>query len=151
MTEAYNQFLQGLRRLRDNDHDQALTHLHRAVELEGHNPFFLSYLGVLQARTPHRWSEAHRHCETALQMRRNEPQFYLNLAEVYLAAGRRDDAADTLIRGLKNLPKNARIQVALNKLGGRRSPVIPFLERRHFLNRGLGRMRSLALQYFRRI
>ena len=151
MTEAYNQFLQGLRRLRDNDHDQALTHLHRAVELEGHNPFFLSYLGVLQARTPQRWSEAQQHCETAVHKRRNEPQFYLNLAEVYLAAGRRDDAADTLIRGLKNLPKNARIQVALNKLGGRRSPVIPFLERRHFLNRGLGRMRSLALQYFRRI
>ncbi len=150
MTEAYNEFLQGLRRLRDNDHDQALAHIHRAVELESHNPFFLSYLGVLQARTPHRWSEAHRHCETALQMRRNEPQFYLNLAEVNLAAGRRDDAAETLIRGLKNLPKNARLLLALEKLGARRSPVLSFLERKHFLNRGLGKMRYLALQYFGR-
>ena len=40
--------------------------------------------------------EATHLCETALQLKGKEPQFHLNLAEVYVAAGRRASAIATL-------------------------------------------------------
>ncbi len=147
-TEAFQEFKQGLTRMRDNDPEQALTHMHRAVELESHNPYYISYLGVLQARAEGKWAEAQQLCQTALQMKRDEPQLYLNLAEVYAAAGRREDAAETLAKGLKYAPRDLRLQLALAKLSIRRRPILSFLGRKHFLNRSLGRLRHRALEYF---
>ena len=146
-TEAFGEFKQALTRLRDNDPDRALVHVHRAVQLESHNPFYLSYFGMLQARVERKWAEAQQLCETAVSMRRDEPQLYLNLADVYAAAGRREDAVETLNRGLKNARRDRRLHSALNRLAIRRSPVLSFLPRHHFLNRGLGKLRHRALKY----
>jgi hypothetical protein len=77
----------------------------------------------------------------ALSLRRNEAQLYLNLAEVYVAAGRRDDAVEVLDRGLIQFRADARIRRARANLGKRCSPVLPFLDREHFLNRSLGKLR----------
>ncbi len=147
-TEAFGEFKQALTRLRDEDPDRALVHVRRAVELESHNPFYLSYFGMLQARVERKWAEAGQLCETAVRMKRDEPQLYLNLADVYAAAGRREDAIETLNRGIKNARRDPRLHSALNRLTIRRPPVLSFLARRHFLNRKLGKLRHRALKYF---
>jgi len=49
-------------------------------------------------------------------MKRNQAQLYLNLAEVYAAAGRRDDAVDALQTGLKYARRDIRLTIAMNKL-----------------------------------
>jgi hypothetical protein len=74
-------------------------------------------------------------------MRRNEAQLYLNLAEVYVSAGRRDDAVEVLDKGLIYFRIDSRIKRARANLGRRGSPVLPFLDRGHFLNRILGKLR----------
>lgn len=147
-TEAFQEFRQALARMRDHDPQTALTHMHRAVALETHNPFYLSYLGVAQAHAERKWAEAEQLCETAVRMKPDEPQLYVNLAEVYVTAGRRDDALGTLNRGLLYAPRDRRIQAALNKLSFRRPPILRFLPRRHFLNRNLGRLRHRTLELF---
>lgn len=147
-TEAFREFKQGLDRIRDADSERALEHMRRAVQLEEHNPFYLSYLGLLLARTERKWGEAEELCGAAVKMKRNQPQFYLNLAEVYVTAGRRDDAAETLLHGLKYAQRDIRLKLMLSKLIVRRRPVLPFLARDSFLNRQLGRWRHRALQYF---
>jgi hypothetical protein len=63
------------------------------------------------------------------------------LAEVYVSAGRRDDAVAVLDRGLIHFRTDARIRRARADLGKRSSPVLPFLEREHFLNQCLGKLR----------
>ena len=147
-TAAFREFKQGLNRMRDADPERALVHIRRAVELESNNPFYLSYLGVLLARAERKWGDAEELCQAALRMRRDQAQLYMNLAEVYVCAGRREDAAEILNRGLKNARRDIRLARMLGQLAMRRPPVLPFLERQHFLNKNLGRLRHRTLEYF---
>jgi len=140
-TEAFREFKTGLTLLRDNYAMKALPHMRRAVDLDKNNPYYMSYLGVVLAR-------AERLCDSAVRMKRNQAQLYLNLAEVYATAGRRDDAVDALQTGLKFARRDIRLTIAMNKLTARRAPVLSFLGRRHPLNRQLGILRHRAMRMF---
>jgi Flp pilus assembly protein TadD len=143
---ALTEFKQGMRMLRDGHPNDALVHFRAAAELEKHNPFYLSFVGVSLARAEMKWTPALKLCETALGMKR-EPQLYLNLAEVYMSAGRREEALITLDRALASLGRDPRIQRARKRLGSRRSPVLPFLDRQNILNRQLGVLRHLVVTW----
>jgi Flp pilus assembly protein TadD len=142
---ALAEFKQGIELLRNGKSDEAVEYLRHAAELKQQNPYYLSFLGVSVARAQRKWAAAVELCERALSLRRSEALLYLNLAEVYVSAGRRDDAVEALERGLLYLRADPRIRRARANLGRRRSPVLPFLEREHFLNRGLGKLRHRVL------
>jgi len=135
------EFQQGIQLLRDGYPADAYDCFNRAVELEQLNAYYLSFLGVSEARGHKNWAAAADLCETALRLKRNEAQFYLNLGEVYVSAGRRKDAVRVLDKGLIYFIDDPRIRRARAELGRRRSSVLPFLERGHFLNRSLGKIR----------
>jgi Flp pilus assembly protein TadD len=147
-TEAFREFKQGLTLLRDNYAVRALPHMRRAMDLDKNNPYYMSYLGVVLARSEQRWGEAETLCDAAVRMKRNQAQLYLNLAEVYATAGRRDDAVEALQAGLKYARRDVRLTIAMNRLTSRRSPVLSFLSRQHPFNRQLGMIRHRALQMF---
>src|SRR5207244_8515537 len=50
-TEAFREFKTGLTLLRDRRAAKALPHMRRAVELDKNNPYYMSYLGVVLARS----------------------------------------------------------------------------------------------------
>lgn len=147
-TEAFREFKQGLTLLRDDYAFKALPHMRRAMELDKNNPYYMSYLGVVLARSEGKWGEAEKLCDAAVRMKRNQAQLYLNLAEVYKTAGRQEDAIEALQAGLKYARRDVRLSIALNRLIPRRQPVLSFLSRRNPVNRGLGRIRHRALQAF---
>jgi Flp pilus assembly protein TadD len=147
-TEAFREFKTGLTLLRDNYANKALPHMRKAVDLDKNNPYYMSYLGVVLARSEQKWGEAERLCDSAVRMKRNQAQLYLNLAEVYATAGRRDDAVEALQSGLKFARRDVRLTIAMNKLTHRRSPVLTFLERKHPINRQLGMLRHRTLRIF---
>lgn len=149
-TEAFREFKTGLTFLRDNYANRALAHIQRATELERNNPYYMSYLGVALARTQQKWADAERLCDAAVRMKRNQAQLYLNLAEVYIASGRKEDARDTLVAGMKYARRDIRLNIAMAKLTTRRNPVFSFLERKHPLNRHFGMLRHKALTAFGR-
>ena len=124
---------------------EAVEYLRHAAELDQQNPYYLSFLGVSVARSQRKWKSAVELCKAALSLKRNEVQLYLNLAEVYVSAGRRDDAIEVLERALIQIKDNPRISRARAKLGRRSAPVLPFLERGHILNRKLGKLRHRVL------
>lgn len=138
---ALAEFKQGIKYLRDAHPNSALVHFRNAVELNRHNPYYISFVGVSLARAERNWAPALNLCETALGMKRNDAQLYLNLAEVYTSAGRRGEALMILDRALVSLGRDARIQRARRKLGSRRPPVLPFLDRENILNKYLGSLR----------
>jgi Flp pilus assembly protein TadD len=144
-TEAFREFKTGLNLLRDNYAARALPHMRRAVDLDKNNPYYMSYLGVVLARSESKWGEAERLCDSAVKMKRNQAQLYLNLADVYKTAGRRDEAVEALQAGLKFARRDIRLTIAMNRLVPRRTPVIRFLKRTHPLNRSLGRIRHRTL------
>ena len=147
-TEAFREFKTGLTFLRDNYAHKALPHMRRAVDLDKNNPYYMSYLGVVLARSEGKWGEAERLCDSAVRMKRNQAQLYLNLAEVYATAGRRNDAVEALQSGLKFARRDVRLTIAMNKLTNRRAPVLGFLARKHPLNRQLGMLRHRTLRMF---
>jgi len=149
-TEAFREFKQGLTLLRDNYAIRALPHMQKAMDLDRNNPYYMSYLGVVLARSEQKWGEAERLCDAAVRMKRNQAQLYLNLAEVYATAGRRDEAVEALEAGLKFARRDVRLSIALNRLMHRREPVFSFLSRRHPVNRQLGLLRHRAMQMFSR-
>jgi Flp pilus assembly protein TadD len=142
---ALDEFKQGVKLLRNGQSAEALEYLRHAAELNQQNPYYLSFLGLSVARAQRKWAPAVHLCETALSLRRNEVQLYLNLAEVYVAAGRRDDAVAVLDRGLLYSRLDVRVRRARAQLGKRNSPVLPFLERGHLLNIYLGKLRHRVL------
>jgi Flp pilus assembly protein TadD len=137
-------FKQGITLLRNGYSVEAVEYLRHASELEQSNPYYLSFLGVSIARAHRQWAAAVKFCEMAIALRRNEAQLYLNLAEVYVSAGRRDDSIDILDTALRYCPGDTRIAKVRGSLGRRGSPVLPFLGRGHFLNWGLGKLRHRA-------
>ena len=147
-TEAFREFKTGLTLLRDNYANKALPHMRKAVDLDKNNPYYMSYLGVVLARSEQKWGEAERLCDAAVRMKRNQAQLYLNLVEVYATAGRRDDAVEALRNGLKFARRDVRLTIAMNKLTHRRNPVLGFLGRKHPLNRQLGILRHRTLRMF---
>jgi Flp pilus assembly protein TadD len=142
---ALDEFKQGVKLLRNGQSAEALEYLRHAAELNQQNPYYLSFLGVSVARAQRKWAPAVQLCEAALSLRRNEVQLYLNLAEVYVAAGRRDDAVAVLDRGLLYSRLDVRVRRARAQLGKRNSPVLPFLERGNLLNVYLGKLRHRVL------
>jgi Flp pilus assembly protein TadD len=149
-TPALAVFKQGLKFLRDGHPAQALESFRHAAELEQTNPIYLSFLGLSVARAQKKWTPALDFCETAVRMKRDEAQLYLNLAEVYVSAGRREKAIQMLDAAMRNIGHDARIKRIRDKFGWRHSLVLPFLDRQHFLNRGLGKWRHRAVAYLRR-
>jgi len=95
----------------------------------------------LAAVSERRFADGEALCREALGVKCNHAQLYLNLAEVYHQAGRTSEAIDILEKGLISAGRDFRIRRALEKIGLRRSPVLPFLHRSHPLNRSLGRWR----------
>ena len=139
------EFKQGISLLREGHSSEALEYLRRASELKQQNPYYLSFLGVAMARAERKWPAALELCKTAANMRRNEAQLYINLAEVYVSAARRDEAVATLDRAFKYCGADARLTRMRAKLGKRSSPVLPFLDRGNALNRSLGKLRHRVL------
>jgi len=139
--DALREFKEGLDLLRNHCPEEGLVRFKRALELDPANRFYLSYLGLALARAGGSLSEAEDLCYDAVRKQSNQAELYLNLAEVYGMAGKKEDAIETLITGLRFTRQDGRIADALEKLGRRRPPVLSFLNRRNFINVGLGKIR----------
>jgi tetratricopeptide (TPR) repeat protein len=146
--EALTSFKQGLQFLKGGYSQKALVQLRRCVEIESSNPYYLSFLGLAIARSEKKWGESIKLCETALQLKRKELQLHLNMAEVYVAAGQRENAIDTLDRAKESFGPDARLVKARSRIEKRRSPILPFLGRQNALNKSLGKLRHRASKQF---
>jgi tetratricopeptide (TPR) repeat protein len=100
-----------------------------------------SFYGVTIAIVRGELGRGRRLCEEAVFQGALEPELYVNLATVYLHAGRKDLAVETLETGLSLSPGDRILKRLREQLGRRQRPVFPFLKRNHPLNRYAGRLR----------
>ncbi len=144
--DAMKEFKEGLDLLHNNFQRQALVHLKNAAQLDNKNPIYLSYAGLVSAMVEGNFPEAADQCDDAVRLKRSQPELYLNLAEVYRMAGKKEDAVETLDRGLKMTKRDPRLVEAMRKMGFRKPPVLAFLDRKNILNVQLGKIRSKVLK-----
>jgi len=140
------EFREAVELLKNEYPEKALVKLRRAFESDKRNPYYISFLGLAIARAEQNWSQALELCETAVQINRKEIQFHMNLVEVYALAGWREKALHKLDSALRLFGDDARLKRARAKVVERRSPVLPFFGRNHFLNRELGKLRHRMLK-----
>jgi predicted Zn-dependent protease len=142
------EFREAVEHLKNEYPDKALPKLRRLFDADKKNPFYSSFLGLSLARAEQKWDEASELCETAIRINPKEIQFHMNLVEVFALAGKRERALHTVESALKLFGNDARLRRARNKVIKRRSPVLPFFGRNHFLNRYLGKWRHKLLKKF---
>ncbi|MFO0687134.1 MAG: tetratricopeptide repeat protein [Myxococcota bacterium] len=140
---ARDAFERGRRQLEANDAAGAVASLREAQALAPEHAQIRSALGVAVALAERDFEQARTLCESAAKQEFFNPDLYLNLARVYLAVGRRPEALRYLRRGQMIDPGHTAIRDAIAELGMRRLPIVPFLPRRHVVNRMLGSVRSL--------
>lgn len=134
--KANELFQKGLEALANGDMIRALSGFEKALELED-NPAFYSYFALCIAKERGQVKKAISLCEEALRKDTENTAHYLNLGKVLLHAGNRDDAIMVFRGGLK-YGIDTLITDELNKLGTRKPPVIPFLNRDNPINKYLG-------------
>jgi Flp pilus assembly protein TadD len=144
--DAVKEFKRGLTQLNNEYASKALVHFANAAKQDEQNPFYISYLGLAMATAQQKWEKAEDLCYSAVRMKRNQAEMYLNLAEVYRLQEKRQDAVEILLEGYPLTKRDPRIGKALRRYGIRRPPVLSFLDREHVLNKGLGKIRYRVLK-----
>jgi tetratricopeptide (TPR) repeat protein len=118
-----------------------------AVTVYPNNPYFMTYLGYLRAAVLKEHEEGISICKTARDMYQSQidggelnnlSYFYVNIGRTYFLSGKRDFAITSYRRGLKFDPGNEEALAELDKVGARKSPPVPFLNRDHPVNKYVG-------------
>jgi tetratricopeptide (TPR) repeat protein len=133
----------------------AMEALRSALERFPSDPFLLSYYGCLLAVVEKRPTEGIKVCRDALARLENSmpfgieffyPVFYLNLGRACLKAGDKKEALEAFTEGLKADPENQDLIWEMKKLGSRKRPTVPFLNRSNPINKYIGLMLSKTLK-----
>lgn len=101
----------------------------------------LSYFGLTLAMMQKKIKPAIDLCRRAIDLEFYNGDHYANLARVYVAAGNRKKAMETLEQGLKLAPEHDYLVQVRKSLGIRSRPAVPFLDRAHPINVTLGQAR----------
>lgn len=143
MVHPESLFRAGLRLLeREERIPEAVVALERAYQSKPQDARFASYYGLSLALSSKRLKDAEELCAQAVDLEFCRPELYCNLGRVRLRRNDRKGAYLAFRGGLALDRSNAQIQQEMEKLGRRRPPVVPFLSRRHLLNKLLGMFRS---------
>ncbi len=134
--EAEKQFELARKAIDEENFTTALAHLEKALDLYD-NPGWHSYAGLCIAMERGDFLVGEHLCQASIEYDEADPAHYLNLGKVYLAAGKKSKALDTLREGMVR-GGNERTLALLFELGTRNPPVFRFLKRSHPLNKYLG-------------
>jgi len=145
---AEESFERGKAALEQGHERVAMAFFEAAIELEKRagvpkpQARYLSCYGLCLAIVGDRKHEAAKFCREAVELEGYNPDLHWNLGRVLLAADRRRDAHNVLMRGLRLQPDHAGIIQQLRRMGIRRRPPLPILDRGNPVNVFLGRMRN---------
>jgi hypothetical protein len=155
---AENCFRRGLVSLVDGDPGSASNHFQSAIAIERQHGVtrpqmrYLSYYGLSLAQSRGATPDAIQACETASRRDFFNPDLLLNLARVYLLAGKTTKALVALERGLELAPAHKGLLAEHDRVDRREAPPLSMVSRSHPLNKLLGRLRwSLRMRAPRRV
>lgn len=134
------------RLLKRGKEEDALLILKHALKEMPDDPFILSYYGCLLAIVERKAASGAKVCMDALEIVKKSrplgefihPLFYLNLGRCYYAGGQRKKAIEAFGEGLRMDSQNPDILQEFKRIGMRKKPPLPFLQRNNLLNKYIG-------------
>lgn len=136
---AVRLFKRGISLLKRGYPEDAAECLEKILDMGYDSAACYSWLGVAIARS--RYGDiikAEEYCRKAINKAYYRPQYYNNLAEVYLIWGKKQKAIKAMGNTLNLDDCNKPAQSELSHLGLRSRLFIPFLSRRNPINKYLG-------------
>lgn len=128
-------------KLRRNHIDDALRDLDRAIRLVPKQPLYVSQYGVGLAQRGD-LDQAIDLCERAAKADPRNALVLVNLGRVYRIVGDSSHAHEKFVQAWKADRRSRAAAAELARMGVRKAPVLPFLPRSHWCNRGLGQLRA---------
>jgi len=101
----------------------------------------LSYFGLCLMLVQKKTKQAIDLCKRAIELEFYDGNHYANLARVYVAAGNRKKALETVQQAMKDHREDAALLQVRRELGIRSVPPVPFLDRSNPINVTLGQSR----------
>ena len=136
--EASEFFIEAMEALNAGDTGAALELLEKAVSLE-RIPLYCSTLAMCLAKEKREFKRALALCKEAIRNDPRDSNNFLHLGMVHLIADQKKDAIRIFNMGLR-YEDNREIVAELKKLGTRKEPVVPLLERDNPVNKYLGKI-----------
>lgn len=133
--------------IKRNNYADALKLLEQALKISPENPVYLSTMGLCESMMGDP-EKGYKMCRMAMQYAgtQREPMLYVNYGRVLLERGERMKARDQFMKAYKIDNTNAPAALELSRMGVRKKPVLPFLDRNHPLNAYLGKLRHRLKQ-----
>ncbi len=124
----------------------AFDTIKKGLEVYPRDPFLMSYYGYLVADVKQNVDEGIHICKEAIsELNRSVPfgrEYFYPLLYLYLGKTclkiSRSAAIESFQSGLQNDPENRELRRELDKLGIRRRPFVPFLDRENPINKYFG-------------
>jgi predicted Zn-dependent protease len=136
--DAEELFAKAMDALKSGNSGEAVDLLEQAVGLE-RRPIFCSNLAICLAKEKKDFKRAISLCKEAIKSDPKNSIHFLHLGRVHIQANQKKEAIRIFCMGLRH-SENRDIIAELNRIGRRRPPVIPFLDRSNPLNKMLGKM-----------
>ena len=145
LEEASEVAWRGIELCRGGEWEEGLYWLSLAVEAEVQTVelpgLMFSYLGYGMARYQDQKEQGLRFCQVGAQVEMHLPESYYFLAKTHLLLGDKRSAYQIIERGKEVDEDDPGLRELVLSMGQRRPPVLPFLSRRHWANRQLGKLR----------
>lgn len=152
--EAAEVAWRGIESCRQGDWENGLYWLSLAVEAQVQTAelpgLMFSYLGYGMARYQGQGEQGLKLCQFGARVEMHQAESYYFLAKTHLVLGDKRSAYHEIERGTQVDADHPGLQELRLTLGQRRPPVLPFLSRRHALNRWLGKLRHRLVGSSRR-
>lgn len=142
-TDSINLIQRGIAAVQQEEYLLALTLLDEAYAgpVEKRAADGLSYYGLCLALIRKKFKPAIEFCQKALELQFYQGDHYLNMAKVYIAAGNKKKAIETIEKGLRVVAGYEPLIELRKELGIRARPPLPFLGRENPLNVVIGQAR----------
>lgn len=131
--------------IRRGNYRRAASLLNDALKISPDNPLYLSMLGYCVGIQGNLIA-AEKMCRKAVMEAPMYPIVHVNLGKVLFEQGRRQEAREELMLAYRLDNTNAPAALELSRMGIRRKPVIPLLNRNHPFNCYLGKLRHWILR-----
>ena len=143
---AESRFARGLQALEAGRGLEALALFEAAIELQRRlgsrkpEARYLSYYGLCLALEADRPRDGAELCRQAIGLEFYNADLSWNYGRVLLVLDRRKDAYQAFLKGLSVQKNHQGILRELSRMGWRKRPIVPFLDRKNPLNVALGKM-----------
>lgn len=127
--------------IRKGDFRQASILIDEALKISPENPVYVSSMGLCVAMMGNSFA-GEKMCRQALGMKNAScPLLLVNLGKILLSEGKRSEARDYFTKAYSLDNTFAPAALELSRMGVRKKPVLRFLNRDHWLNVRLGKIR----------